>query len=192
MKRILFVFTMMFVICGLAISNAHAVPVMGGQIFSTGGEIEIEILNSSAGYTSTLNRYEPTLTEIGTNREAGKVVDLGNFASGVELIFGIYVINTDYTFYMGSGDLNLDNMIYATVDFIEPGVATVAFEDLFGGGDRDYNDNRFQIRGAIGPEQVIESFDPEPNPNPEPATLLFYGSGIATLGVLRRKLQKAY
>jgi uncharacterized repeat protein (TIGR01451 family) len=38
------------------------------------------------------------------------------------------------------------------VNYLEDGSAIVGFEDLRGGGDRDYNDNRFHFRGGIAPE----------------------------------------
>ena len=45
----------------------------------------------------------------------------------------------------------------------------MGFEDLYGGGDEDYQDIFFQVRGA---STVV----------PEPMTLLLLGSGLLGLG----------
>ncbi len=144
-------------------------PVLGGQLFATGQPVEVEVLPASAGYTSELWLFEPgPARRLATNRDVGTVVSLGTFPAGVELIFGITVLNTGNTFKMGPGDRNPDGIPHATVQFLEQGKANVAFEDLLGGGDRDYNDNMFQFRGGIveeppsgptadaGPDQTVD------------------------------------
>lgn len=69
----------------------RAVPLLGGQLFSTGSSVEIEVLPASAGLTSQLFLLEPEEIFIATNREQGKVVEIGPFENGVELLFGIRV-----------------------------------------------------------------------------------------------------
>nr|HPM43188.1 PEP-CTERM sorting domain-containing protein [Candidatus Omnitrophota bacterium] len=104
--------------------------------------------------------------------------NLGSFTAGTELVFGIYVTNTGYVYSMGPGSRNPDGLMHATVDFIAPGVANVGFEDLYGGGDMDYNDNIFQFRGSIAP-------DPHSNV-PEPATMALFGIGGLVMAFVRR------
>ena len=134
---------------------ASAAPVLGGELFATGNDVQVQVMPASAGFTSELWLFEPLASRrrIATNRDVGLVVDLGTFPQGTELVFGIHVINTGDDFRMGPGSRNADGQIHAQVDFLEAGKAQVGFEDLFGGGDRDYNDNVFEFRGGIVPEQ---------------------------------------
>lgn len=105
-------------------------------------------------------------------------MNLGSFSAGDELIFGIYVNNTGDIFKTGPGSRNADGLAHALVDFQSNGVAIVGFEDLYGGGDRDYNDCVFKFSGAIAPNQ--------PTATPIPAAVLLFGSGLAGLVGLRR------
>ena len=143
--------------------------VLGGQLFSTGQPVEVQVLPASAGFTSELWLFEPgPARKLATNRDVGLVVQVGTFPVGVELVFGIKVLNTGDTFKMGPGDRNPDGIPHAVVNFLEAGKAQVGFEDLFGGGDRDYNDNMFEFRGGIveqppsgptanaGPDQTVD------------------------------------
>lgn len=160
-------------------SNASAV-VLGGQLFSTGGDVTVEVLPASAGYTSELHLFSPAYGFIALNNNVGYTTNIGSFPIGDELIFGIYVQNTGDTFYMGPGSRNPDGIEHAALDFLGGGVANVGFEDLFGGGDHDYDDNVFQFRGGIAPEPG--------NPIPEPTTMALIGTSF--LGTLfgRKKL----
>lgn len=123
--------------------------VLGGRIFSGGGSVEVEVLPAEAGLTSELWLFEPAPEQrIATNRDIGAVVELGPFPEGVELLFGI---RHGDEFRMGPGSRNPDGLPHAVVDLVEPSRIRVGFEDLFGGGDLDYNDNVFEFRGAVSP-----------------------------------------
>ena len=137
-------------------------PVMGGQLFSTGGQLTVEVMPASAGYTSNLYLLDPEEVPIATNREVGKKVTLGPYGQGTELVFGIRVAGSE--FRLGPGARNPDGLPHAVVDFGTDGCATVGFEDLFGGGDRDYDDNVFRFCGAIAGDDP----GPEPPPTPDP------------------------
>lgn len=160
----------------LGVGQALATPLIGGQLYATGGDITVTVDPSSAGYTHQLWLYSPVSQYIAMNYDVGTTINLGTFAAGTELIFGILVENTGDIFYTGPGSRNADNLAHAAVDVQSPGVAQVGFEDLLGGGDQDYNDCVFTFSGVIAP-----------NPVPEPSTLFLLGAGLASLGFMRRK-----
>lgn len=123
---------------------------IGGRIYSNGGDLEVEILPSIAGFTSELSFVSPGPQRfIATNRDAGTVVKLGSFPAGVELIFSIYVRDTQQTFYSGSGSQNPDGMGHGDVTCLNKGKAKIGFEDQLGGGDRNYADLICEIRQPL-------------------------------------------
>lgn len=143
--------------------RASAEPVLGGQLFSTGGVVSVEVLPATASLTSELYLFEPGPAQLlATNRDVGTIVEIGPFPVGAELIFGIRVNGNE--FRLGPAERNPDDLVHAQVDFVLPDVAVVGFEDLFNGGDLDYDDNVFRFSGRIAPEAPLEI--PEPLPLP--------------------------
>jgi hypothetical protein len=76
------------------------------------------------------------------------IARLGTFPAGVELIFGVFVRETQKSFVMGPGSGNPDGLPHAEVTCFGGGRTNVGFEDQMGGGDRDYNDLLCAIRQA--------------------------------------------
>ena len=156
---------------------AFSAPIIGGQWFALGGDVTVTVEASSAGYVSELWLYQPGPDIfVALNRNTGATVSLGSFAAGTELVFGIFVRDTGHTFYMGPGSRNADGVAHASVNVIGPGEAIVAFEDLWGGGDLDFNDNIFRFFGA-GPQLVV----------PEPGALVLSVIALAALGSTRKR-----
>ncbi|XWK88099.1 MAG: PKD domain-containing protein [Phormidium sp.] len=136
----------------VSVSTAQA-ATLGGRLFATGGNVSIQVLPTGPKYTSDLWLfYSPGTRYVANNRETGKVVNLGKFSAGQELIFGIYVRDTGNTFLMGPGSRNGDGIPHAIVDY-SPGAAVVRFEDIWGGGDFNYWDNAFLFTGGISDKQ---------------------------------------
>jgi len=149
----------------LSSSVAGAAPILGQQIYYEGGNVQVTVLPYSAAYTSQLILFSTSSPlVIAASSQVGQT-NLGNLAAlygiapGSELIFGILVLNTGNTFKMGPGGRNPNGVEHVLVDYAEGyggDVALLGFEDLFGGGDHDYNDANFQIQGGIGIRQVSE------------------------------------
>ncbi len=127
-------------------------------LFYTGGTVTVTVLPASAGYTSELRLYSAAVpaspfTFIALNSSTGAVVPFDpstlGFAVGQELVFGIYVRNTGDTFFIGPGSRNADGHGHAMVTDLSSGNFEVGFEDLFGGGDHDFDDNRFHFAGGV-------------------------------------------
>jgi len=150
---------------GAVAERAAAAPVLGEQLFYAGGDIKITTLPVSSGFESELGLYDGTFTRLRflTDDEPAGVEVIFNpgtefgIAVGAELIFGIRVISdSGREYFMGPASRNPDGVIHAGVDDLGGGAFIVGFEDLFGGGDLDYDDNRFLFEGGVRTSQVSE------------------------------------
>lgn len=122
---------------------------------------------------------------------AGDFVDLGKFKAGTALDF--FLVANGATggkdFYSTDSSLNKDGMIHA-VSLAPNGSAylIIGFEDIYGGGDMDYNDLLFAVE--IGKENVenltVEAGLGAPEPS-LPAGMLLTASLV--LGFTRRRLR---
>lgn len=162
-------------------------PILGGSLLvAADGNVQVEFLGSDAGYFNTL--YLDTPSAVGAAKVFDKssalhsTVDLGHFAGGTELVFRLFVRNTGLTYFSGDPSRNSDGLPHAlAVTTFQDGsfLTTVGFEDLRGGGDKDYNDFMFSLTNVVDPPARV----------PEPSVLLLLGCGLAGLYFQRRKLQ---
>ncbi|MEE8125762.1 MAG: DUF4114 domain-containing protein, partial [Nitrospirales bacterium] len=132
-------------------SLSMAASILGGSIFvSNPGEVFATFQGSDASYSSTLYLGGTAIFNNKTT-SVGTTISLGTFTAGTELVFNINVHNTGHSFFTGNGLLNNDGVAHALVDNMFSETETwVGFEDLYGGGDRDYNDLQFSFTNVLG------------------------------------------
>ena len=178
-----------------------AAPIIGQKLFAAGGDVSAVFLGHTAGFTNDLYLFDASdlttplaVTSVGGTLGTGVIftnqtspflvpVNLGFFAAGTELVFAIHVRETGYTYYLGPGSRNPDGLAHAGVDsgvipaypfgWSAPGYIGVGFEDIYDGGDFDYDDLGFaftNVRREIAPE---------------PATLALFALGAAAAGARR-------
>ena len=139
--------------CALS-TPAQAAPIIGQALIATGGDVVVTFVSNGAGYTSELFLEGPTGDGLGTifnnwTTPISASLNLGTFLAGTELIFRLGVKDTGNVFYTGAADRNADGVAHAAVDTRRNQVL-VGFEDLFGGGDLDYNDLVFSFTNVSG------------------------------------------
>ena len=152
---------------------------------ATAGEVVITFLSKTAKYSNDLYlQGSPNLqgapNKIFNNQTAiaGQQFSLGSFEAGAELVFRMFVNNTGRSFYNGIASNNLDNILHAAYEVKPNNSVIVGFEDIFRGGDRDYDDLVFSISNVkVG--QFI------PTPVPEPETYAMLAAGLLLLRVAK-------
>jgi hypothetical protein len=98
-------------------------------------------LGGTAGYNNKFGLWSPSRVQYGTGHgtSPGTRFNLGNYTRGTELIF--YIDNgVGNTWLSGPGSRNPDGIAHAYIKPITNDTWLLGWEDLYGGGDRDYDD----------------------------------------------------
>ena len=151
--------------------------------------------------TSTTSRSEVLALDFST-AEVGELSTTGASLGSTAVAGAASLV--DSSGRAGAASRNPDGVAHAIVETIStsPYVTKVGFEDLWGGGDRDFDDLVFSfsnLRTAGGspfPSNDTGGSDTTgtavtSGAVDEPQTLLLFGSGLAVLGLLRRRAQNA-
>jgi len=106
--------------------------------FSSGANVKLVFVEAS--YNNDFGIASPVDQHIFYCKDVppGYTVDLGTFSPG-ELMFKLTSPEA-YTYYTGPADRNPDNVVHALIDRLSPSAAQIQWEDIYGGGDLDYND----------------------------------------------------
>jgi hypothetical protein len=171
---------------GAGFRNTLGFSTMGGSPLSPDAQLIFPNASSTIGYggsgKSIRTSDEPLV--------AGDFVDLGSFKAGTKLDFFI-IANGFYggkEYYSTEQSVNMDGVVHA-VSLASNGSAylIIGFEDLKGGGDRDYNDLVFAVEiGSANVKAMAGLGAPEPS--------LAMGALIAAVGFLgfSRQRQSAF
>ncbi|MDX1915365.1 MAG: DUF4114 domain-containing protein [Methylophilus sp.] len=167
-------------------TNAYATSEATGNAnnlyASTTGEVVLTFLSKSAAYATDLF-LTGSATSILNNQTAvaGTQYSLGSFEKGQLISFDMLVNDTGFTFHSGSAANNVDQFIHVTFEDSARQVV-VGFEDLYGGGDQDYNDLVFSLTNvSVG--NLVSSV-------PEPGNYAMLLAGLGLFGLaMRRKEQ---
>jgi len=176
------------ILAGVVATPVEAAPIVGGSLLATGGNVIVTFVSQGAGYVNELYLDGPQGDELGVlfntlTTPAGSTFNLGAFLPGMELVFRLRVRDTGNEFFTGTGLRNPDGIAHAAVDdgAGARSIGTlVGFEDLLGGGDRDYDDLVFSFTN-------VGVADVNPAVVDEPTTLLLFGAGLAAFGLVARR-----
>ena len=166
-------------------ANALTINTTTNQIETTsGGQIGIRFDASFAAYSNDLvlvDAVGDTGGDLLLNNKTtsvGTIIDLGTFVADTPLVFRLDVLTTGNSFFTGLASDNPDGfMEYALFTSNADGSITVGFEDIRGGGDRDFDDMVFTVF------EVVET--------PIPGAILFMLTGLAGFGAARRLKKSA-
>ena len=172
----------------LTAAPAHA--QIGAPVYATSSTVSVRFAGASAGGVSDLYWF---LTPGSATRQflltnggsaVGDVVTINHtFNVGDEVVFGFDDFRSGSFFYSGPSSRNADGFAHMAVNPLVDPTFTIraGWEDLFGGGDQDYDDLLFDFGG------VSATQPPPTTTTPEPATLALLVPGVMALAFVRRR-----
>lgn len=98
-------------------------------------------------YNNLFGLWSPSYNELfwAKSTSSGTNFDIGYFPSYTELIF--FIKSPDGTFLSGPAARSPDNTVHAAITDVDFQTLRIGFEDMWNGGDRDYNDVTVLVKG---------------------------------------------
>jgi hypothetical protein len=165
-----------FVSEGASYHNSLGFNTQGGAYTASGSKLIFP--DASMPDNNKRSNSEPLLP--------GDFVNLGNFNAGTKLDFFLIAngANGGTDVFSTNASLNKDGINHVvSYAFAVPGSSylMLSFEDMYGGGDKDYEDAIFAVDfGAANVQQIIASV-------PEPGTISLFCVFGATLAIVKRR-----
>jgi len=168
----------------LAPLTSFATSILGGYVVvASDGDVVAKFLaGAGASYNNDLYLDVAGVGIIFNNHSSAidQTVNLGHFTAGTELLFRLHV-NTgaqEYDLFTGPADRNPDGIAHAIVnDSFSATETSVSFEDILGGGDRNFQDMVFSFTNVTASETVPDAG----------ATASLLALGVASLFLGRRR-----
>lgn len=113
--------------------------------------VTVTMVLSDTAYQDTLVLDAPEALALmdAWTTAVGTAVVLGPYTVGTELVFAIDVQNTGDHWQSGPSSRNADGVAHVAVTYEGSCSWLIGFEDLYGGGDLDYNDVVFRVEGLL-------------------------------------------
>ncbi len=127
--------------------SGPAYPAAGQTLTLNNEDVQIDFISQSAGFNNEFGRALPTPTQMYfmCHSAPSGIISGGRYAGPLELRFYLKtpaqgVPNVPQTFYTGPAANNPDNYAHARLSQINATTVRVEWEDLWNGGDQDFND----------------------------------------------------
>jgi hypothetical protein len=113
--------------------------------------VTVTMVLSDTAYEDTLDLDAPAATALmdAWSTPPGTALGVGPFALGAELVFAIDVHDTGDHWQSGPASRNADAVTHVAVTYLGACAWEIGFEDLYGGGDLDFNDTVFRVEGML-------------------------------------------
>jgi hypothetical protein len=160
-----------------ALANGYNFTASEDKIYvATTGEVLLTFLSKTAVYSNDLFLTGSNSVIFNNQTTAPQSqFSLGTFQAGQELSFDLFVHESGYTYHMGNASTNADNFLHVAYDQSSKSPLIIGFEDLYHGGDKDYDDFVFSITNVATV------------PEPGNVAMLLAGLGLFGLSAARKK-----
>ena len=142
-------------------------------LVASDGDVMLTFISKEAAHSSDLFLSGSSNVILNNqNTNPGQTFNLGSFVAGTKIAFEIFNKTDGFSFFTGLPSGNIDNTLHAFFRLISEDTIQISFEDLLGGGDKDYDDLVFKISNVkLGLAGNIPAV-------PEPATYLLMLTGL--------------
>lgn len=162
----------------VASTPAHSayIDVAANQVISEGGEVFLRFDGETAvHHTNVVLERSGDILFNNQLAAIGEVFSLGVFAAGEVISFRFDNLTSGLSFFSGGAESNVDNIAHVHLSQNDDGSVTLGYEDLFGGGDFDFDD----VVATISESSDMSM--------PVPGAFWLLASGLAGIGFASRR-----